>query len=294
VPLLVLTLIACAAGLLAAVAALRYPRSAPGATTTPVVEAVARASDRHAAIRRWARARRDPGVATGLALTLAAAVAIGGVATLGLVAYLARGNDALRRVDATAAQWGHDHATDLTETAIEIVTQLGETWLVAVAGLLIAALEWRRGSSRLVAPFLLAVVVGDKVLTTSAKELLDRARPTLNPIAETLGPSFPSGHTSTAAAFFAAAALVLGCRRSSRARAALAGVAVAAAVAVACSRVLLDVHWLSDVVAGLALGWAWFAVCAIAFGGRLLRFGVTAERIETAARARSPQPAPRA
>jgi membrane-associated phospholipid phosphatase len=40
--------------------------------------------------------------------------------------------------------------------------------------------------------------------------------------------------------------------------------------------VLLDVHWVSDVVAGLALGWAWFAVCAIAFGGRLLEFGATA------------------
>jgi membrane-associated phospholipid phosphatase len=37
-------------------------------------------------------------------------------------------------------------------------------------------------------------------------------------------------------------------------------------VAVACSRVFLDVHWLSDVVAGLALAWAWFAFCAIGFG----------------------------
>ena len=39
-------------------------------------------------------------------------------------------------------------------------------------------------------------------------------------------------------------------------------------------------HWLSDVIAGLALGWAWFAVCSIAFGGRLLRFGATAEALE--------------
>jgi membrane-associated phospholipid phosphatase len=35
--------------------------------------------------------------------------------------------------------------------------------------------------------------------------------------------------------------------------------------------VLLDLHWLSDVVGGLALGWGWFALCAAVFGGRLLR-----------------------
>ena len=62
-------------------------------------------------------------------------------------------------------------------------------------------------------------------------------------------------------------------------RAALIGGAVGIAVAVASSRVLLDVHWLSDVIAGLFLGWAWFAVCAIAFGGRLLRFGAQAEKL---------------
>jgi hypothetical protein len=31
------------------------------------------------------------------------------------------------------------------------------------------------------------------------------------------------------------------------------------------------------VLGGLALGWAWFALCSIAFGGRLLRLGVPIE-----------------
>lgn len=102
-------------------------------------------------------------------------------------------------------------------------------------------------------------------------------RPTLNPITETLGPSFPSGHT-TAAAFYAAAALVLGRGLGKHGRAVLAGAAAGIAVAVACTRVFLDVHWLTDTGAGLFLGWAWFAVCCIAFGGRrFLRLGTAAE-----------------
>jgi undecaprenyl-diphosphatase len=47
--------------------------------------------------------------------------------------------------------------------------------------------------------------------------------------------------------------------------------AIGITVAVAASRALLDLHWLSDVVGGLSLGWGWFALCAVIFGGRLLR-----------------------
>lgn len=135
-------------------------------------------------------------------------------------------------------------------------------------------------------PFLLVVVAGNGVLTTAVKNLVERVRPDLNPIPETRGPSFPSGHSSWSAAFCAAAALLLSRGRGPPTRAGIAGCAAALAVAVVGSRVLLEVHWLSDVNAGFALGSAGFSVCAIAFGGRLLRLAPRPRRPARAARGR--------
>ena len=137
---------------------------------------------------------------------------------------------------------------------------------------------------------MLLVMAGTGLLTTTVKELADRARPALNPIAETLGPSFPSGHSSWSAAFLAATALILSRNRSPRVRAVMAGAAAALAVSVAATRVLLGMHWLSDVIAGLALGWAWFAVCAIAFGGRVVQFGAGVQSVRQQARGADREP----
>jgi undecaprenyl-diphosphatase len=159
------------------------------------------------------------------------------------------------------------------------LTQLGSIYTVVALSVVLAVFETIRERSIWVVAFIVAVMGGEEVLTLTVKQLADRLRPTFNPAAATLGPSFPSGHSATAAAFYATAALLLGRGRGRPARAVLTGLAAALAVTVAATRVLLDVHWLSDVIAGLVLGWAWFAVCGIAFGGRILRFGAAAEQV---------------
>ena len=233
-------------------------------------------------------ARLDPAVATGLALTVALVFAVGGGVLFGALAYLVRTNSHLIGLDNGIAKWGNRHASAWSTHALNGITQLGSLYVVLALCVVLAVWETVRERTVWVVAFIVAVMGGEELLTNTVKQLADRARPAFNPAAATLGPSFPSGHSATAAAFYATAALLLGRWRGRRARAVLSGLAVGSAVAVAASRVLLDVHWLTDVIAGLALGWAWFAVCGIAFGGRILRFGSAAETTARTAGATKP------
>jgi membrane-associated phospholipid phosphatase len=278
-PILVLLLVAIVAGSLIAFAAnhLAPSRGATGAAAE-AIEGVAEEVSKH---HGWRRRRLDPEVATGLALTVALLATIAGGIVIGVLAFLVRHSGTLRHVDASAATWGNDHATAFSSRVLQYITDLGDWPAVPVIAVAVLIFELRRRPSWFLVPFVLVVTLGDTMVTTVVKEFMHRARPTLNPAAATLGPSFPSGHSSTAAAFYACLALILSRGRPRGVRAALIGLAAGIAVAVASSRVLLDVHWLSDVVAGLCLGWAWFALCAIAFGGRMLRFGAPAEELAT-------------
>jgi undecaprenyl-diphosphatase len=178
---------------------------------------------------------------------------------------------ALQHVDNSVAGWGYDHRTSFSTTGLRAITELGNIQIVIGLALVFAAIDFYRTRSRWSLPFLLTVMTGMEVLMLAIKDLVERVRPALDPAAASLGPSFPSGHSATSAAFYAAAALILGRTLQRRPRQILIGLAAGIAVAVAASRVLLDLHWLSDVVGGLALGWGWFALCAATFGGRLLR-----------------------
>ena len=280
--MVVFVLLACAstAGLLATAAARRWPSVDP----TRAAEVSARETAEHPRIRRsFVRARIDPRTATGLGFTLALLGVIAGGTVLGLFAFLVRASDTgLLGIDRAAAVWGAEHAGSVSTFVLGAITHLGATITISAFVIALGTYEYRRTRSLAIPAYLLVVAVGQLVVVNLIKVLVARTRPDIDPLSVFSGASFPSGHTTAAAAVFAAAALVLGRGRSLRTRSILAGAAVAIAVAVAATRVLLGVHWLSDVVAGLALGWSLFAVCSIAFGGRMMRFGapvVAAQRI---------------
>ena len=271
-PLVVDLTAAFVAGLLAFLAARWYARSprTPEHPAQEVARAVGEGIEQHDGLRRRLARRLDREVASGFLLTLALGVTLVGTIVLGVLALLVRRVDVIQRVDNSAAAWGFEHRSDAASAGLRAITELGNIRLVVVLAVLVALVDMLGHRGRWAWLFLLVVLAGMELAQLGAKELVGRVRPTLDPVAATLGPSFPSGHSATAAAFWAAAALIVGRTLPRPARQGVIAAAVAIAVAVAASRVLLDLHWLSDVVGGLALGWAWFALCAVVFGGRLL------------------------
>lgn len=140
------------------------------------------------------------------------------------------------------------------------VTLLGDPLGLWLLVLVVCAVLWRRGAHRLVL-FLLAVRLGAQVLSSGLKLAVDRSRPVFEqPVDAALGASFPSGHALGSAAVWTALAVVALPLVRRRWQPLLAAVAVA--VAVTASRVLLGVHYVSDVLGGLLLGVGWTAVCA--------------------------------
>ena len=119
---------------------------------------------------------------------------------------------------------------------------------VAAAGVL-AALGRRREAIALVIAVLAATL-----LDTALKEVFERVRPQLWPRAPVAGDSFPSGHALTCPVAYGAMAVFFG-RAFPRYARAFAVAAALLVAGIAWSRVYIGVHWPTDVIAGVAIGY---------------------------------------
>lgn len=254
----------------------RADPAAPKVSTATIAEKV----DQSPRLRRILRGRMDPTRATGMALTAALALVAVAVIGAGLLLLMVRHNAGFARWDLTFAHWGADHATPTGAQWLRRESQLGGTLVVVALAAVIAAVEYRRARAAQVLSLIVLSVGGQYLLVAIVKGIVDRARPAIDQLTGFSSTSFPSGHATAAAAAYATFALLLGRGRSHRTKELLAASAAGMAAMVASTRVLLGVHWFTDVFAGVVTGWGWFALCSIAFGGRLLHFGAPVETAE--------------
>ena len=205
---------------------------------------------------RTSRRAQPPSRST---LTVAAALVVANLLLFALIAEDLLDGGGLISHDETVLAWFVEHRTDALVSAAKVVSTLGGFVSLAIVGALLGLWLWRRGWHVALAAAPVVSLVLASLASTASKALFDRERPpvVLHATTVTLA-AFPSGHATDAASFFVAASLTLAItiahHRSTRALLVATGLFLAMLVGL--SRLVLGVHWLSDVVAGWALGTA--------------------------------------
>jgi membrane-associated phospholipid phosphatase len=151
------------------------------------------------------------------------------------------------------------HASDEQLRTFALITHLGDeallTLLVAVVAVL---LLWRRQAFTAVT-WVVACALGGLV-NGALKEIFERARPEhLHGFATATGWSFPSGHSSGSIIVYGLLGYLAVIHAPKSVHIPAAVIAMLLVVFVGSSRVILQVHYFSDVLAGYAFGAAWVA-----------------------------------
>jgi membrane-associated phospholipid phosphatase len=148
------------------------------------------------------------------------------------------------------------------------LTTLGEPTILIAASFIVALVLWLRGHRHLPLVFI-AITMFGRALSELQKYWIGRPRPDLEThLVVVKTSSFPSGHANSSMIFFLTLALVATAGTKWQRPAVVAAIVLSLLVGV--SRVMLGVHWPSDVVGGWALGMLWVLV-TLRLAGRFVR-----------------------
>ena len=200
-------------------------------------------------------------VFAGLALALVAV-------PFGLLLFLVEDRWApLSRVDGGARDDLHAVAVqhEGLVAALKVLSTIGSAVVYFPLFAAVAAwLAWRR-LPRL-ALFVVVTVAGSALLNLLVKLAVHRARPVVaDPVAHAAGMSFPSGHAEGAVVAASVLLLVFLPALHGARRAVAVALAASFVAAIGLARVMLGVHFVSDVLAGYVLGAAWVAAMVAVF-----------------------------
>lgn len=215
-------------------------------------------------LRRFAAARFSPEGSAGLHLTVGVAILVVTAWLFGVIAGQVVAGGPVTLVDLQLANWfhAHAHATPGLTRATLWFTHWNSVAGALIMSVMLGVVLFRRRLDY----WLLALAVsvpGGMVVNILMKFAFGRARPVFEaPLVVLHTYSFPSGHASGATLFYGfLACLLVRHVASNGKRAAIMGAAALMVAAVCFSRVYLGAHYLTDVLAGVAEGAAWLAIC---------------------------------
>ncbi len=167
-------------------------------------------------------------------------------------------------IDLAVSEWFAAHRSETISDVAVPLGRLGST--VVIVATMVACIPLTAALTRRWAPalFLLLATTGETALYLAISNVVGRSRPSIERITqEGLPPaaSFPSGHVAATVVTYGSITLLLLVWSRSRLRYAAPVLAVAAALAVALSRVYRGAHYPSDTLASILYASCWLAAC---------------------------------
>ena len=170
----------------------------------------------------------------------------------------------LASVDGDVARWVASDLPGWVEWVARPLSWVGG-WIGLTALGVAAAVVLVHERAWLDLAFFAAAYLGSQLVVALLKEWFDRPRPDVGsavPLPDSA--AFPSGHATAGVASLGALAVLAAERLPSRrTRAWLWAAVVVLGLAIGLSRITLNVHFVTDVLAGWCLGLAWLAACLL-------------------------------
>ena len=206
---------------------------------------------------RFMQARLTPRRYTGLPLTLIVIAALYIAALLvGLVEELLEADELILFDEAINQRIGLIH-TDGMITVFNWITDLGGSVALTAVALVTTGLLWAHRRRHMIAPLWLTIL-GSQITTYAGKYVLARQRPEFVSEIAAATPSFPSGHTTSAVAVYGFIAYIVARDlMTARQRFEMTYWTAVLICLIGFSRILLGMHYASDVASGFLVGAFW-------------------------------------
>ncbi|TXH74453.1 bifunctional DedA family/phosphatase PAP2 family protein [Thiobacillus sp.] len=206
----------------------------------------------------------DPPRPEARALLLIGALLIGSTwLFLGVLEDVVTG-DPLVRADQSLYQLMQGLRTPWGDKLMVFVTELGDGVVIALVAVTVWAwLMWRKRWRA--AKYWAAAIGFGQVASTMIKLVLQRPRPLADLYDGLSTYAFPSGHAAMSMVAYGFLAVLIAGQLARPRRWIVYAVAALLISGIAASRLYLGAHWLSDVIGGLSLGFAWVCLLAIAY-----------------------------
>ncbi|WP_423410345.1 phosphatase PAP2 family protein [Heyndrickxia sp. MSNUG] len=155
-------------------------------------------------------------------------------------------------------------STHTLDQLMTFVTELGSLWFLSLMTIVTLFTLWIKKRDKWGMLFFLIGIGGGGLLTKVLKVYYARSRPSINPDIDAVGYSFPSGHSMGSLIFYGFIAYFI--VRSDISKplkwtvGVISGILI---ILIGTSRIYLDAHYPSDVIAGHLAGAIWLILCIL-------------------------------